>query len=111
MDSVALRRSCSGVEPVVENVPGSRESATLAIAQGMGTAGLFGMWNRAFLALAGACFLYGCSPAPGHDYEIVIDPRVSAEDVSSITSATYQWAAILDGHLKVGTMIHSCTGA
>jgi Metallo-peptidase family M12 len=72
----------------------------------------FGMWKALLpVPVAVAWVLSGCNPAPGDRYEVVIDPKVSAEDATSITTATYEWAGILDGRLKVGTVIRPCSGA
>jgi len=68
------------------------------------------MWKGALIPLAGVCILVGCNPAPGHDYALVIDSAVSAEEASSITNAVFQWAAILDGRLKMTVAIGPCRG-
>jgi hypothetical protein len=68
------------------------------------------MWNGALIALAAACILIGCNPAPGHDYELVIDSAVSTEEAASITDAVFEWAAILDGRLKMTVAIGRCRG-
>jgi hypothetical protein len=69
------------------------------------------MRSGALVGALAACILAGCDPAPGHDYQLVIDPRSTDAEAASITDAMYSWVVILDGRLKVSSAIGTCHGA
>jgi hypothetical protein len=57
-------------------------------------------------------YAFGCSPAPGQVYDVVIDPAFSVPERVYALDALNSWEAILDGRLRVPSVSTGpCSGA